>query len=83
MFVQKAHRLGVLRRERFRGVWSKSRPIIICFGITDSRYAYKLMNTKMGIYRDYPKEIVNARSELRPRYKEEKEKHPTANVSIG
>ena len=44
--------------------------------------AYKLANTNLGISRDYPKEIVDARSELWPLYKSERQKYSKSNVFI-
>ena len=39
--------------------------------------------TKEGIRRDYPKEIVSARSQLWPRYKQEREKNTQTSVQMG
>ena len=93
MFIQRAHRLGQLRRPRsyrYRGDKKAQgpRPIIMCFRdysdveniISNS---YKLAGTDYGVSRDYPKEIVTARSQLWPMYKAEKEKRPARKVSIG
>ena len=93
MFVQRAHRLGQLRRPRsFRyrnnQKLQASRPIIVYFRdysdaeniVTNS---YKLKGTEYGVSRDYLKEIVTARSQLWPRYKTEKENHPNGKVCIG
>ena len=90
MFVQRAHRLGALKRRRYRGANSRPnpRPIIICFRDYNDveailANAFKLRNTNLGINKDFPKEIVNARSELWPRYKQEKQKNPNGRVFIG
>ena len=79
MFVQRAHRLGQLRRPRsYRYSGDKKtqgpRPIIICsrdYSDVENIIAniYKLAGTDNGFSRGYPKEIVTARSQLRPRYK--------------
>ena len=45
--------------------------------------SYKLADTNYGVSRDYPKEIVTARSQLWPMYKSEKGKFPKRKVSIG
>lgn len=90
MFVQRAHRLGALKRRRYRGTANrpKPRPIIVCFRDYNDveailANAFKLRNTNLGINKDFPKEIVNSRSELWPRYKLEKEKNPNGKVYIG
>ena len=90
MFVQRAHRLGALKRRRYRGANSKPnpRPIIICFRDSNDvenilANAYKLRNTNMDTNKDFPKEIVNARSELWSSYKQEKQKTPNNKVYIG
>ena len=45
--------------------------------------AYKLRDTNFGINRDYPPEIVNARSNLWADYKLEKSRHREGSVYIG
>lgn len=42
-----------------------------------------MKDTQFGIHRDYPKEILNARSSLWPSYKKAKANNPRADVSIG
>ena len=98
MYIQRAHRLGgrqtrgrsgsVLGRATQARPPLKPRPIIACFRDyqdleTIIANAYKLKDTDISIHRDYPKEIVNARSELWPMYKSEKQNNPRAKVSIG
>jgi hypothetical protein len=80
--VVRAHRLGKVNP-------GKTRPIIVCFN--DYRTvehilsrAYKLKGKyNFGINRDYPKEIVEARSHIWPKYKEERSKYPPKTVYIG
>ena len=78
--IQRAHRIG-----SFRPAWRRPfmprnpRPIIICFRdykdvVRILGNAYKLRDTNYGINRDYPPEIVNARSKLWADYKSKKEK---------
>lgn len=98
MYIQRAHRLGgrqtrgrsgpVLGRAAQARQPLKPRPIIACFRDyqdleTIIANAYKLKDTDISVHRDYPKEIVNARSELWPMYKSEKQNNPRAKVSIG
>lgn len=98
MYIQRAHRLGGRQtRGRSGSVKGgaaqarqplKPRPIIACFRDyqdleTIIANAYKLKDTDFSIHRDFPKEIVNARSELWPMYKSEKQNNPRAKVSIG
>lgn len=45
--------------------------------------AYKLTDTQYGINRDYPKEIIEALSELWPMYKKAKGENPKGEVYIG
>ena len=93
--IQRAHRLG---RPIFRGFRNipgqstgnppKPRPIIVCFRDYQDienilSQAYKLKGTSLSIHKDYPKEIVNARSQLWPKFKAEKLRNPRAKVSIG
>ena len=77
---QRAHRLGQIR--------NKPRPIIVCF--RDSRAvefimskAHTLQGSNYGINRDYPDEIVKARSRLWADYKETKPKYLQGKVYIG
>jgi hypothetical protein len=70
MHVQRAHRVGAPNKHKIR-------PIIVNFvNFKDVEVilenAYKLKGTKFGINRDYPREIVVARSKLWPLYKKEK-----------
>ena len=88
--IQRAHRLGnINRRPRRRGVKPniQPRPIIVQFRDYQDvelilENAKKLRDTPFGINRDYPKEIVAARSKLWPSYKKAKE-NPRAVVYIG
>lgn len=91
IYIQRAHRLGNVRRRR-AGPGGKTdtrpRPIIVCFRDAQDidlilQNAYKLKDTQFGIHRDYPKEILNARSSLWPSYKQAKANNPRADVSIG
>lgn len=71
--MEAVHRLGI----RSRG---KIRPIICrFFERKDVDYilskAYQLKGTTFGINRDYPREIVEARSKLWPEYKQNREKY--------
>ena len=78
--IQRAHRLGSFRPAGRRPFMPRNpRPIIVCFrDYTDVvrilGNAYKLRDTNYGINRDYPPEIVNARSKLWADYKSEKAK---------
>ena len=93
MFIQRAHRLGKPRRRKLfrprdRSEEQDPRPIIACFrDYSDVEIlienSYRLRLTRKGISRDYPKEIVSARSQLWPRYKLEKEKNPQSRVQMG
>ena len=83
--IQRAHRLGSLRGA---GQRRKSRPIIVCFrDYKDVQAilaeAHTLQGTDIGINRDYPDEIVKARSRLWADYKAEKPKYPRGKVFIG
>ena len=66
MFVQRAQRLGVRRRDS----------VALLLNQDLSSYVFVLINSRTlrCVYRDYPKEIANARSELWSRYKEEKKR---------
>ena len=90
--IQRAHRLGSLRGTAMRtgqvGQRRKSRPIIVCFrdykDVQDIlAKAHTLQGTDFGINRDYPDEIVKARSKLWAEYKVEKPKYPRGRVYIG
>lgn len=81
MFVQAVHRIGAPQ-------WRKTRPIIASFiDRKDTELilenAYKLKDTNYGINRDYPMEIVHARSKLWPKYKELKAANKKGTVFIG
>ena len=90
-YIQRAHRLGNLqrgRRNRQAGQQQSPRPIIACFRDYQDvqailANAYKLANTSFGINRDYPKEILDARAELWPLYKSERQKYPRGSVYVG
>ena len=90
--IQRAHRLGSLRgsgiRPGYVGQRRKNRPIIVCFrDYKDVQEilakAHTLQGTEFGINRDYPDEIVKARSRLWGDYKAEKPKYPRGKVYIG
>lgn len=80
--IQRAHRLGIRTRE-------KSRPIIVCFRDSQNvelilSNAYKLKGKpEMGINRDYPNEIAEARARIWPKYKVEKARNPAKTVHLG
>lgn len=75
-YVERAHRLGSLYKARQRNQdRNPRRPIIVAFGqhsqtniIIES--AYMLKGTNFSVTRDYPIEIVTARRNLMPLYKE-------------
>lgn len=94
--IQRAHRLGnpsnlqnINRRRRSRGQPPTTRPIIACF--RDSADVEAILNNanklkdkpKFGINKDYPTEITQARTQLWPLYKSEREKNPNSKVYIG
>lgn len=91
--IQRAHRLGSLgavgsRPGSFASRRAQSRPIIALFRDYKDverilASAYKLRDTNFGINRDYPPEIVNARSNLWADYKLEKSRHREGSVYIG
>ena len=91
-YIQRAHRLGnPIARGRIGRRWAANRPtprpIIVCFRDYEDvesiiGNAYKLANSNLGISRDYPKEIVDARAELWPLYKSEKQKYAKGKVFI-
>ena len=92
--IQRAHRLGNPRRQRrfirgnIRDQSQPPRPIIACFrDYGDIEVilgnAAKLKDTPFGINKDFPKEIIEARSKLWPLYKAERAKNPDASVYIG
>lgn len=95
MCIQRAHRLGSIQKQNRNNrnfgqnnEPPKPRPIIACFRDypnveTILLNAHKLKNTNLGIHRDYPKEVVNARARLWPLYKSEKTNNPRAKVYIG
>ena len=91
--VQRAHRMGPIKRCHFRIVGQRQdsplpRPIIVCFRdykdvLVILENAHKLRGTTIGINKDFPKEINDTRSELWPLYKRECEKHSKSAVYIG
>ena len=93
VFIQRAHRLGSTsakgsRPGSFAPRRAQSRPIIALFRDYKDverilASAYKLRDTNFGINRDYPPEIVNARSNLWADYKLEKSRHREGSVYIG
>lgn len=82
IYIQRAHRLGAPNRD-------KSRPIIACFRDHQDvenilSFAHKLKGKpELGINRDYPNEIVEARSRIWPKFKEMKAANPPRTVHIG
>ena len=93
-YIQRAHRLGNPQRGRRNraplrpGQQQSPRPIIACFrDFKDVEAilanAYKLANTPLGINRDYPKEILDARAEIWPLYKAERQKYPKGSLYVG
>ena len=89
IYIQRAHRLGNMKPQNRRWAQRKDpRPIIVCFRDyknveTIMSYAFKLCGTKYGINRDYPNEIVSARSRLWADYKSAKSRFPEDRVFIG
>lgn len=92
LYIQRAHRLGNIniRRRRGRGGSNtiQPRPIIVQFRDYQAvelilQNAYKLTDTQYGINRDYPKEIIEARSKLWPMYKKAKGENQKGEVYIG
>ena len=66
----------------------QTRPIIVNFRDYEDveiilENAKKLKGTNFGINRDYPKEIVSARSKLWPEYKKAREENSKGDVYIG
>ena len=82
MYIQRAHRLGKFQNDTIR-------PIIVCFRDypdveTILKNAPKLKGKpNYGINRDYPSEIVAARSRIWSEFKEERRKNPPKTVFIG
>lgn len=81
IYIQTAHRLGV-------PLCNKTPPIIACFrdykdieSILSN--AYKLKGENIGFNRDYPPEIVEARSRLWHLYKTARMENPRETVHIG
>ena len=91
MCIQRAHRLGnVARTRRGRGGRTSVQPRLIIVNFRDYEdveiileNTKKLKGTTFGINRDYPKEIVNARSKLCPEYKKAREENSKGEVYIG
>lgn len=92
VFIQRAHRLGALRptgRRLGQPVSNRnsSRPIIVCFrdysDVERILSNAKKRDTDFSINRDFPPEIVNARSNLWAEYKQQKLKRPGGSVYIG
>ena len=88
IFIQRAHRIGNPRQQRQRpGQPVKHRPLVACFrDYPDVELilsnAGKLKNTRFGINRDYPQEIINARKPLFEEKKTLKAQNPGAKISI-
>lgn len=88
--IQRAHRLGrpLLRHSR-NSSHAQPRPLIVCFRDYQDvervlTNAYRLRNKpSLGINRDYPLEIVQARSSIWPDYKAAKSANPKGSVFIG
>ena len=92
MCIQRAHRLGNMNMKRRSGGISTTntqpRPIIVNFRDYQDvelilENAKKLKDTPFGINRDYPKEIINARSKLWPMFKKARDDNGNGNVYIG
>lgn len=88
--IQRAHRIGnPFARNVGQAAPSNYRPIIVCFrDFKDTEMilanAYRLKNNPAyGINRDYPKEIVSARSRLWADYKKAKSDNTKGSVFIG
>ena len=69
MCIERAHRLGSLRLDIFRGRSDPRRPMIVKFrDYIDTemvmKNAYMLRNTRFGVDKDYPREITMARKQL-------------------
>ncbi|XP_060561123.1 putative uncharacterized protein DDB_G0267716 [Ruditapes philippinarum] len=67
--IERAHRLGSPRNQKYRNMSDPKRPLIVKFkDYIDTEIvlnnAYKLKGTPFSIDRDYPHEIVEARKEL-------------------
>ncbi|KAH3708430.1 hypothetical protein DPMN_067880 [Dreissena polymorpha] len=86
IYMQRAYRLGAPSRDKSR---DQARPLIVCFrdyedveNILSS--AHKLKGKpELGINRDYPNEIVEARSRIWPKFKEMKAANPPRTVHVG
>ena len=93
LYIQRAHRIGSLNRvRRSHGhggkITTQPRPIIVNFRDYEDvelilANAKKLKNTNFGINRDYPKEIISARSTLWPTFKKARADNPNGSVYIG
>ena len=90
--IQRAHRLGAInRRNRARGGRpdrAQPRPIIVNFRDYEVvelilQNAHKLTIIAFWINRDYPREIIEARTKLWPRYKKAKGENPRGTVFFG
>ena len=74
-YIERIHRLGSLRRARAISQTPR-RPIIVAFGQyrntnTILETAYMLRGSDFSVSRDLPKEILNARKNLMPQYKQQ------------
>ena len=87
--MQRAHRLGFSSRPSNSKAPQKIRPVIVCFYFQEDvnlilEHASRLKGKPhFSISRDFPAEIVKARSRLWSRYKEEKGRNPPKSVFIG
>ncbi|MCG8045177.1 MAG: hypothetical protein JAY66_05770 [Candidatus Thiodiazotropha taylori] len=75
-YIDRIHRLGSLYRAKQRSP-DPRRPIIVAFGMykytqTILEAAYMLRGTKYSVSRDFPQEIVKARKNLMPLYKQQR-----------
>ena len=84
IIIQRAHRLG----NPLKVAHNKPRPIIVCFlnqsdleTVLSNSYKLKGKN-HLSINRDFPKEIVQARSRLWDRFKREKTNNPGKSVKM-
>ena len=91
LYIQRAHRIGSLNRvRRSHGgkITTQPRPIIVNFRDYEDvelipANAKKLKNTNFVINRDYPKDIISARSTLWPTFKKARADNPNGSVYIG
>lgn len=89
VYIQRAHRTPPTRNKSNRAKTNQTpRPITVLFRDYNTlenilSNAYKLKGTPYGINRDYPPEIVEARSRIWPMFKKAKAENPKGSVHIG